>query len=133
MPYTLLFICILYVILFDSRKKWTPLPGHAFRKYAFLPLSAYLNAIFSYGNLKSISYKKIHKNLAEAKFFKNYPTETGQKLGVIRANFCLRPNIYVFSFKKWTLDTFFDIFEFVNAKYFLSLILFKTFIRNFTY
>ena len=80
-----------------------PLPGHAFRKYAFLPLSAYLNAIFSYGNLKSISYKKIHKNLVEAKICNNYPYKTGKKQVVIRANFCPLPNIKVFSYKKWTL------------------------------
>ena len=41
----------------------------------------------------------------EAKICKNYPTETGQKLEVIRANFCLYPNIYIFSYsKKWTLS-----------------------------
>ena len=37
------------------------------------------------------------------KICKNYPTETGQKLGVIRANFCLHLNIYGFSYKKRTL------------------------------
>ena len=54
-------------------------------------------------HVKSIFYKKIHKNIVEAKICKIYPTKTGQKQGVIRANFCLHPNIYVFSYKKWTL------------------------------
>ena len=36
---------------------------------------------------KAIFYKKIHKKLVEAKICKNYPTKTGQKQGVIHANF----------------------------------------------
>ena len=55
--------------------------------------------------LKSIFYKKRHKNLVEAKICTKLPPETGQKQWVISYKFLPPPNFYVFSYKKWTLPT----------------------------
>ena len=47
----------------------------------------------------SIFYKKIYKNLLEAKICTKLPPETGQKQGVISCKFLPPPNFYVFSYK----------------------------------
>ena len=80
-----IFICgqIYWCKFCEKRNIWQNFPTFGYFGYFWNRATKKVQGI----NLKSIFYKKILKNWWRQKNCKNCPTETGQKQGVIRANF----------------------------------------------